>query len=170
MQIRYKKNLKTVISHFLFLIGGSVTVIIGYVYLYFKFGYVGGLPLLVGCIFFSFYLIPALFLHIEYSVLDRKTVITYYPDKKLYLYDNSKINFEFSSKNIKTITLYKDKIGWYSTSSFFYIKLELYDHTDKYIITSYIIEEMLVDKEIKERAIKKNRLIPSPFFEKLLYN
>jgi len=111
-----------------------------------------------------------LFLHIEYSVLGRKTVITYYPDKKLYIFDNSKINFEFSSKNIKTITLYKDKIGWYSTSSFFYIKLELYDHTDNYIITSYIIEEILVDKEIKEKAIKKNRLIPSPFFDKLLYN
>jgi len=171
MQIRYKKNLKTVISHFIFLIGMVVFVSLAYIYFYFKFGYNDGYPLLIGGLFFLFfYLIPALFLHIEYSVLDRKTVITYYTDKKLYFYDNSKIKFEFSKDNISKITLYKDKIGWYSTSSFFYIKLELQNHPDNYIITSYIIEKMLVDKEIEKRAIKKNRLIPSPFLEKLLYN
>lgn len=165
--IIYKKNLKTIISHFLFLIGGSITVIIGYVFLYFKFGYFGGLPLLVGGIFFSFYLIPALFLHIEYSFLDRKTVITFFPDEKLYIYNNSKISFEFNNNDIKTITRFKDKVGWYSTSSFYYIKLELYKHTDSYIITSYVLENLLIDKKIKAGIIKKNRLIPSPFLEKI---
>ncbi len=163
----YKKNLKNQLSHLLFVIGGFFTLIIGYLYFYLKYGDDFSFETYMLVIYiYIIYLIPALFLHFEYLKIDKKTILEFDEEKELYIYNNSHTLLKFRNENINKITMYKDKAGWFSTSSYFYLEIELKKVLNPIIITSFIAEKMPIEKERKKNIIIKYRLIPSPFLEK----
>ena len=162
-----QSDIKTQLSHLIFILIITVGSILIFLYINYESGFIGALPLFVGLFLYLIYFVPVLFLHIEYLSIDRNTVVIFNKEEENYRYTSNKTDLIFNANEIKSITLYADKIGWFSTSSYYFYLIKLENSNIQLVITSFITKNFAIPEKQAEKIVKRNRLIASPFLEKL---
>jgi hypothetical protein len=169
MKIRYRLSLRNQFYSLSFIIALTIAIIFGGVYFYNNFGYIEGTPLVIGIFFYLVYFLPVCYLHIEYFVNDyKKTLYIDYGDN-LFVYVEKHDRQVFHLDDIEKITIYKDDNGWFSTSTYSFVSIQIKEREKPIILTSFLIREFAIPLRIKNQKIfHKRRIIPSPFFERYL--
>lgn len=157
-KVTYLQQLKmlsyTIITTFLFFI----------VWIYFLHNSLEGYPFWVALVvLFIIGILPVTILHVQYWLVNKKSVLTIDINDNTIQYQSGSENFKFSAEDILKITLYTSygrNTGWYTFSGYRYFKINLKNSTE-IIITCLMVNdiEYLIKSQLRANIDKEFRII-----------
>jgi hypothetical protein len=164
---KYKISVKNQFYCLSFLLSLSFFLLMSFIYLYNKLGVIDRSAFNFVIVFYLLYLIPVIFLHSEYLILNYNTELYFDGAENSFLFIRNKLKLVFNVSEIENITIFEDKNGWFSTSQYSYFTIKIKNSNELLIITSFLIRKFKVPFVVnKNKIIHKRRIIPSPFLDK----
>ena len=169
MYNKYKLSLVNQTFSLSFIIAMAIGLVFAGISFYSKFEYLGGTPLRIGLALYIAYFLPVVFLHVEYFLIDyKKTLFIDHVDNE-FIYTRGQDRQSFKLNDIEKIIIYQDLNGWFSTSAYSFVLIQIRERENPIILTSLLIKKFAKPLPIEnEKIFHKRRIIPSPFLERLL--